>query len=108
MYNQANRGTSGYCPSECNVRLLQLLGLTKTAASVLHLPLMGCLPPLQAVHTLEDVGDSELNALAGGEILRTVKIINKEVRATSKAAKAGCERLRDALITVSTVLLYAT
>lgn len=57
------------------------------------------------MHTLEDVGDSELPALAGGEILRTVKIINKEVRVTSKAAKAGCERLKDALISVSSTLL---
>ena len=56
---------------------------------------------LQAVHTLEDVGDSELPALAGGEVLRTIKIINKEVRTASKVAKTGMERLRDALTTVS-------
>ena len=53
------------------------------------------------MHTLEDVGDSELPALAGGEVLRTIKIINKEVRTASKVAKTGMERLRDALTTVS-------
>lgn len=61
------------------------------------------LSALQAVHTLEDVGDSELPALAGGEVLRTTKIINKEVRAASRVAKTGMERLRDALTTVSSV-----
>ena len=61
------------------------------------------LSALQAVHTLEDVGDSELPALAGGEVLRTIKIINKEVRAASRVAKTGMERLRDALTTVSSV-----
>lgn len=58
---------------------------------------------LQAVHTLEDVGDAELPTLAGGEVLRTVKIINKEVRLASKAARAGMERIRDAITTVSSI-----
>ena len=56
---------------------------------------------MQAVHTLEDVGDSELPALAGGEVLCTVKIINKEVRLASKVARAGMDRIRDAVMTVS-------
>lgn len=77
-----------------------------TSAPVGVLP--GCSPVctnpkllLQAVHTLEDVGDSELPALAGGEVLRTVKIINKEVRLASKVARTGMDRLREALTTVS-------
>lgn len=49
------------------------------------------------VHVLEDVGDTELLALAGGEILRTVKIINKEVRLASRIARAGADRLIHAL-----------
>lgn len=57
------------------------------------------------MHTLEDVGDSELPALAGGEVLRTVKIINKEVRLASKVAKTGMDRLREALTTVSSIPL---
>lgn len=55
------------------------------------------------MHTLEDVGDSELPALAGGEVLRTVKIINKEVRLASKVARTGMDRLREALTTVSSI-----
>ena len=54
----------------------------------------------QGVHVLEDVGDTELLALAGGEILRTVKIINKEVRLASRIARAGADRLIHALTTV--------
>ncbi|KAA6416485.1 MAG: hypothetical protein FRX49_13545, partial [Trebouxia sp. A1-2] len=50
-----------------------------------------------AVHILEDVGDTELPSLAGGDVLRTVKIISKEVRLSSKVAKAGMERLCGAL-----------
>ncbi|DBB02120.1 TPA: hypothetical protein ACH3X3_011159 [Trebouxia sp. C0006] len=50
-----------------------------------------------AVHILEDVGDTELPSLAGGDVLRTVKIISKEVRLSSKVAKAGMERLCAAL-----------
>ncbi|KAL0019528.1 hypothetical protein WJX77_005771 [Trebouxia sp. C0004] len=50
-----------------------------------------------AVHILEDVGDTELPSLAGGDVLRTVKIISKEVRLSSKVAKAGMERLYSAL-----------
>ena len=73
---------------------LSLLGLTS---------IVWDLPVLQAVHTLEDVGDSELPALAGGEVLRTVKIINKEVRLASKVARTGMERLREALTTVSCI-----
>lgn len=55
---------------------------------------------LQAVHVLEDVGDTELPALAGGDILKTVKIINKEVRLASKVARAGMDRLGQALTSV--------
>ena len=54
----------------------------------------------QGVHVLEDVGDTELLALAGGEILRTVKIINKEVRLASRIARAGADRLIHALTMV--------
>jgi len=60
---------------------------------------------LQAVHILEDVGDTELPSLAGGDVLRTVKIISKEVRLSSKVAKAGMERLCAALTSVSTACL---
>ncbi len=60
---------------------------------------------LQAVHILEDVGDTELPSLAGGDVLRTVKIISKEVRLSSKLAKAGMERLCNALTSVSTAYL---
>ena len=60
---------------------------------------------LQAVHILEDVGDTELPSLAGGDVLRTVKIISKEVRLSSKVAKAGMERLCNALTSVSIVCL---
>lgn len=59
----------------------------------------------QAVHILEDVGDTELPSLAGGDVLRTVKIISKEVRLSSKVAKAGMERLCAALTSVSTACL---
>ena len=59
---------------------------------------------MQGVHVLEDVGDTELAALAGGETLRTVKIINKEVRLGSRIAKAGTDRLAHALTTVSPAL----
>ena len=59
---------------------------------------------------MEDVGDTELLALAGGEILRTVKIINKEVRLASRIARAGADRLIHALTTVchtcAVLLLY--
>lgn len=54
----------------------------------------------QAVHILEDAGDTELPALAGGDVLRTIKIIGKEVRQSSKVARAGMERLSTALTLV--------
>lgn len=56
---------------------------------------------LQGVHALENPGDTELQALAGGDVLKTVKITKLEVRAASKVAKAGMDRLADALTTVS-------
>lgn len=52
------------------------------------------------MHALEDPGDSELPALSGGEVLKTLKIVGKEVRLSSKIAKAGMDRLADALTTV--------
>jgi len=57
------------------------------------------------VHVLEDVGNTELPALAGGDVLRTVKIVNQEVRLASKVAKAGMDRLASALTSVFLLLL---
>lgn len=58
------------------------------------------------MHALEDPGDTELPALAGGEVLKTIKIVGKELRAGSKVARAGMDRIADALTTVSLLSLH--
>lgn len=70
----------------------------RSHGTVLVLPLLVC--SAQAVHPLVDPGDSELSALAGGDILKTVKITKKELRVSSKIARAGIDRLAAALTTV--------